>query len=246
MKEASLWVNLSRCETGGPVRSSVISHPWRPAPCLARTEELVLREPGPWPQTQAPLTPTNSLRKQARCIGREDERSRQMGARSGARERGDSQWRSMSDGREKEAKTGRRTDYLSILKQSWKITFRVSELEILANIALVICCRQRGSFLCTVVVLLTYFLTHRSICSACRPSCLASTQIIDWCTTNPLYGSIHVFADPFPSPNQYRSFTHSLFTFTELFSVGFVGKWTNNRWKYQSPTHPKSTSITAI
>lgn len=46
IEELSLWVNLSRCEIGGPECSSVFSHPWRPAPSLIHTEEGVLRALG--------------------------------------------------------------------------------------------------------------------------------------------------------------------------------------------------------
>lgn len=63
MEEASLWVNLSRCETGGPECSSVFGHPWRPAPCLAHTGEGVLRDEGLSPE---PSTTYNGLRKQDR------------------------------------------------------------------------------------------------------------------------------------------------------------------------------------
>lgn len=80
MEEASLWVNLSRCETGGPERSPVFSHPWRPAPCLARTEKRISQGARSVPRPKHHLEHTNnSLRKQAHYTEDEEDRSSQKG-----------------------------------------------------------------------------------------------------------------------------------------------------------------------
>lgn len=215
MEEASLWVNLSRCETGGPECSTVFSHPWRPAPCLAHSSQGCRLVPKP-----KYLLRTLTTAWESRLTTPEQRSTDQTSNQS---------WLSK---------------YLNILLLSWKKLchslsciwqWLVAHYDIHGDLDSYKHCF--GDLLQSVKIILMYCggITvldlnaghlHRSICSGCLPSCLVCwIQVIDWFTKavhyNPII-QIHwlVLLTHFPQNN--KSSEHFYKTFVKKFSIWFV------------------------
>lgn len=110
MEEASLWVNLSRCETGGPECSSVFTQLWRPAPCLLLTEEGVSQGCRSVPRPKHHLQTLTTARESGLTKPeqrRADEAKRVCGV---AHMSYDWLWRPKSVEKEKETKTRKQTN----------------------------------------------------------------------------------------------------------------------------------------
>lgn len=188
---SSLWVNLLCCETGGPESSSMFSHPWRPAPCLA--QEGFLRECKSVSGPEHHLKNTDSSRRtQARQ--RRGGQDQANGACGVARMRYD--WQAGPEQKQQSNCLNIPEYFADLLYKAviFPFLFPTVNPGRLVNSVLAICCSQHHSndlwwhhwprFKCRPL--------HRSICACvCLLSCLTCwIRVIDWFTKAPHYEPI--------------------------------------------------------